>query len=81
MALVIKDLETILNSQKIIEGLIIYAHSEKEARDKANTDYPLMALSNGLPSMDFPEPPELNSIAYCDEWLKENLTSCELLES
>jgi hypothetical protein len=76
MALVKKHEEEILNAAKIMEGIIIYATSEENARVEANNTYILMPVKVNNFSIDDSDD---NLTNYTDVWLKNNLTSCELL--
>ncbi|MCL9688992.1 hypothetical protein [Legionella maioricensis] len=51
-----------------------------DARKEANKNYILIALKDVIPSMIPFDAPEVNSVKYSNVWLKDNLTSCELLE-
>lgn len=71
----------ILNSEKILAGITIFANSEEEARNQANKHYILMVSQELKSSMVLPEIPEINSSKYNNAWLNNNFTSCQLVSS
>ena len=78
MTLIKKSQENISKSDDIIRGINIDANSPEEARVRANEEYPINILSGYRPSMNAPEPPDINR--FCYPWSNFELTSCELIE-